>query len=170
MNGRGSPAKWMKPVNLEKLPDLSNQERHQALKNRFNAMKFQLLGNGPLADYVIRFNLFGAVQPGTITSFYERWRLHTQTDDYRKAKQESEKAEPDHVRRSKKMYRLKEKVWRADLIAGWIAENPRNWYELESSDKELFNQIDELRTQLSDLRRTPPRARHAGAGSAIANV
>ena len=160
----------MKPAKVETLSGVSNQARHQSMRSSFSAMKFQLLGNGPLADYLIKFNLFGDVQPGAITMFIKRWRLYTQTDDYRKAKQESEEAEPDHVRRSKKMYCLKEKVWRADLIAGWIAENPRNWYELESSDKELFNQIDEIRTQLSDLRRTPPRARHAGAGSAIANV
>ena len=87
-----------------------------------------------------------------------------------KAKKESEKAEPDHVRRSKQIYHLKEKVRRAEWNAGWIAENPRNWDKLESSDQRLLSQIDELRTQLSDLLRTPPKARHAGAGSAIANV
>ena len=158
----------MKAVNLEKLPHLVAQAKHKAVRSSFNAMKFQLLGNAALVDYFIRFNVFGAVQPGALTSFSQLWREHTHTEAYLKAKQESEKAEQYHVRRSKQIYLLKEKVWRAQWNAGWIAENPSNWDKLESKDQRSLSQIDELRTQLSALLATPQTARHAGAGSAIA--
>ena len=67
---RATPEKWMKAVNLEKLPHLAKQAKHQAVKGSFNAMKFQLLGNAALVNYFIRFNVFGAVQPGALTIFH----------------------------------------------------------------------------------------------------
>ena len=103
-------------------------------------MKFQLLGNAALVDYFIRFNVFGAVQPGALTMFSQLWLEHTHTDAYLKAKKESEKAEPDHVRRSKQIYHMEEKVRRAEWNAGWIAENPRNLDKLESSGQRLLSQ------------------------------
>ena len=66
---RDTPENWMQPAKFETLPGLSNKQRHQAIKSSFNAMKFQLLGNGALVDFFIRFNLFGAVQPGALTIF-----------------------------------------------------------------------------------------------------
>ena len=66
---RATPETWMKAVNLEKLPHLVAQAKHKAVRSSFNAMKFQLLGNGALVDFFIIFNLFGAVQPGALTIF-----------------------------------------------------------------------------------------------------
>ncbi len=87
-----------------------------------------------------------------------------------KTKQESQKVESDHVRRSKQIYHLKEEIRRAEWIADWIAEDEQNWYKLEASEKNLWTKMDELRTKLHDLQRTPPGVRHAGAGSGMANM
>ena len=61
-------------------------------------------------------------------------------------------------------------VRRAEWIAHWIAEDKQNWYTLEASEQNLWTNMDELRTKLNDLLRTPPGVRHAGAGSGMANM
>ena len=167
---RTTPDKWMQPASFQKLQNLFGQQRHNTIKSSFSAMKFQLLGNAALVDHIIRFNLCGAVQPAMIRNFYDHWRRYTETDEYWKAKLESQKVESDHVRRSKQIYHLKEEIRRAEWIADWIAEDEQNWYKLEASEKNLWTKMDELRTKLHDLQRTPPGVRHAGAGSGMANM
>ena len=61
-------------------------------------------------------------------------------------------------------------VRRAEWIAHWIAEDKQNWYTLEASEQNLWTNMDELRTKLHDLLRTPPGVRHARAGSGMANM
>ena len=61
-------------------------------------------------------------------------------------------------------------VRRAEWIAHWIAEDKQNWYTLEASEQNLWTNMDELRTKLDDILRTPPGVRHAGAGSGMANM
>ena len=41
---------------------------------------------------------------------------------------------------------------------------------LEASEQNLWTNMDELRTKLHDVLRTPPGVRHAGAGSGMANM
>ena len=167
---RSTPDKWMQPRSSQKLQTRSRQQRHQTIKSSFSAMKFQLLGNAALVDHIIRFNLCGAAEPAMVRNFCDRWRQYTETDEYRKARQESQKCESDHVRRSKQIYHLREQVWRAEWVASWIAEDNQNWYKLEASEQNLWTNMDELRTKLHDVLRTPPGVRHAGAGSGMANM
>ena len=167
---RSTPDKLMQPRSSQKLQTRSRQQRHQTIKSSFSAMKFQLLGNAALVDHIIRFNLCSVAQPAMVRDFCERWRQYTETDEYRKAKQESQKCESDHVRRSNQIYHLRQQVRRAKLIANWIAEDKRNWYKLEASDQNLWTNMDELRATLHELLRTPPGMRHAGAGSGMANM
>ena len=61
-------------------------------------------------------------------------------------------------------------VRRAEWIGHWIAEDQQNLYKSDSSDQGLWTNMDELRTKLHDLLRTPPGVRHAGAGSGMANM
>ena len=89
-------------------------------------MKFHLLGNEALVGYIVRYNLCGAVQPEALQAFCERWRLYTLTEQYQKAPKASEKREPRHLRRSKKIWMLKQKIERGELIADWIAEDSTN--------------------------------------------
>ena len=74
------------------------------------------------------------------------------------------------MRRSKQIYPLREQVRRAEWVASWIAEDNQNWYKLEASDQNLWTNMDELRTKLHDILRTPPGVRHAWAGSGMANM
>ena len=96
-----------------------------------------------------------------VRNFCDRWRQYTETDEYRKARQESQKCESDHVRRSKQIYHLREQVRRAEWVASWIAEDNQNWYKLEGSEQKLWTNMDELRTKLHDVLRTPPGVRRA---------
>ena len=98
---RNTPTLWMKGDNLEMLNNLWGPQRHDYVKSRFGAMKFHLLGNEALVDYIVRYNLRGAVQPEALQAFCERWRLYTLTEQYQKAKNASEKQEPGHLRRPK---------------------------------------------------------------------
>ena len=167
---RTSQNKLMQPASFRKLRNLFGQQRQNIIKSSFSAMKFQLLGNAALVDHIVRFNLCGAVQPAMIRDFCDRWRRYTETDEYWKAKHESQKVDSDHVRRSTQIYDLKENVRRAESIADWIAEDEQNLYKLEASEQNLWTKMDELRTNLHDLVRTPPELRHAGAGSGMANM
>ena len=105
-----------------------------------------------------------------VKQFCDRWRQYTETDEYRKARQESQKCESDHVRRSKQIYHVRGQVRRAKWIVHWIAEDKRNLYKLEASDQNSWTNMDEFCTKLNDLLRTPPGVRHAGAGSGMANM
>ena len=118
-----TPDKWMQPRSSQKLQTRSRQQRHQTIKSSFGAMKFQLLGNAALVDHIICFNLCGAAEPAMVRHFCDRWRQYTETNEYWKARQESQKCESDHVRRSKQIYHLREQVWRAEWVASWIAED-----------------------------------------------
>ena len=133
-------------------------------------MKFQLLGNETLVDHIIRCNLCGAAQPEMLTDFCERWERYTQTDLYLRARRESEKHEPGHVRRAKKLWHLKQKLKRAHWIADWIAEKSANWYKLTRSDKNLWYSMEDLLAELQAVQRTPASERYAGTGSGTANV
>ena len=125
---RNTPTLWMKGDNLEKLNNLWGPQRHDYVKSRFGAMKFHLLGNEALVDYIVRYNLRGAVQPEALQAFCERWRLYTLTEQYQKAKNASEKQEPGHLRRSKKIWTLTQNIERGKWIADWTAEGRTKWY------------------------------------------
>ena len=88
---RNTPQIWMHPENLEKLNYLWGSAMHNFIKSRFGAMKFHLLGNEALVGYIIRFNLCGAAQPAELQEFCKRWGEYTLTEQYRKAKKDSEK-------------------------------------------------------------------------------
>ena len=61
---------------------LHGSKRHDVLKGRFGAMKFQPLANEALVGYIIRFNLRGAVQPAALRVFIQTWKECTLTEAY----------------------------------------------------------------------------------------
>ena len=102
-----------------------------------------------------------------VRNLYDRWRHYIETNEYRKARQESQKCESDHVRRSKQIYHLREQVRRAEWVASWIAEDNQNCYKLEASDQNLWTNMDEQRTKTT--RRIAHTARSAPCGSRVGN-
>ena len=169
---RSNPRMWMKVHNLAILDSLWGSPRHDFVKSRFGAMKFHLLGNEALVDYIIRYNLCGAAQPAALREFCEFWRRYTLTDQYEKAKRASEKQEAGHVRKAKQIWILKQKINRGKWIADWIAEARTNWYRLKASDKDLYADYaaNTFHDQLRDVLRTPAGARNPGAGSNITRM
>ena len=121
-----------------------------------------------------RFNLCGAAQAAMVRDFCDRWRRFTETYEYRKFRAVwshvcvAATCVPDHDhfwdRAGTRLVR------RAEWIAHRIAEDKQNWYTLEASEQNLWTNMDELRTKLHDLLRTPPGVRHARAGSGMANM
>ena len=80
-------------------------------------MKFHLLGNEALVDYIIRFNLCGAAQPAELQEFCKRWGAYTLTEQYHNAKENSDKNEAGHVRRAKRIWNLKQTISRGKWIS-----------------------------------------------------
>ena len=73
------PEIWMRPDSLSDLEGLPGPKRHGFVKSRLGAMKFQLLGNQALVDFVIRFSSCGAVQPAALQEFCNLWKKQTAT-------------------------------------------------------------------------------------------
>ena len=61
---RQQPATWMNPASLTKLrATTKQQDYHQACKQRFNTMLFDLFGNKSLVETLIRIPICSAAQP-----------------------------------------------------------------------------------------------------------
>ena len=147
----------MHPESLEILSNLPGSRKHDFTKSRFGAMKFQLLGNEALVDYIIRCNLCGAAQPADLHEFCKLWSEYTLTEQYMKAVKESEKKEEGHVRRAKKIWKLKQKISRGKWIADFIDEA----WTLVSITSSGSRSLQEIR-----CKRTPERAGGAFAHTA----
>ena len=80
---RNNPEIWMCPENLCRLNKMTGSSRHDFVKSRFCAMKLSLLGNEPLGDHLIRFNLCGDAQPAVIHNVCQSWAAYTSTDQYK---------------------------------------------------------------------------------------
>jgi hypothetical protein len=134
-------------------------------------MKFQLLGNAALVDYIIRFNLCGAVQPTALCAFCNKWADYTNSDDHKKAKQMSEERERGHMRRAKQIWILKQALVRGQWIAQWADERWSNRLSLSTSDQEIYDDYvsGRIHKSLREVLATPAKPRYAGAGSLIAN-
>ena len=156
---------WMQPDNLARLPKMKNAVRHDFVKNRFGAMKFQLLGNEALVDHLIRFNLCGAVQPVVLQNFCRSWAAYKITPQHLKAQEMSEKQQPNHVRRAKRIWSLRRSLWQAEWVVSWVDEKPSRWYDLSASDKKLYDTFQVLQTELADVLKTPAGERYRGSGS-----
>ena len=87
---RKDPSKWMKPDNLWTYQGMWGDQKHDFLKRRFDAMKFQLLGNAALVDITIRCNLIGAVQPAALREFMRRWKVYLESPACFRARKVSE--------------------------------------------------------------------------------
>ena len=163
------PEMWMRPDSFSALEHLrSETERHDFVKSRYSVMKFQLLGNQALVDYIIRFNLCGAVQPVALQEFCHLWEKETRTEEHKKAQELSQKQAPGHIRRAKKIWILKQKIQRATWIVDWVDESWNNWYKLSPSDKDLYYSHTQLRDELKDTLRNPAAPRNPGVASHIA--
>ena len=132
-------------------------------------MKFHLLGNEALVDFIIRFNLCGTAQSADLQEFCKVWKDYTFTEEYKKAKKDSETKGEGHERRAKKIWKLKQEINRGKWIADWIEEACGNWYRLSPQDKDLYQKFSEnvLQSELDELLRTPLGDRYPGAGSTI---
>ena len=164
------PEIWMRPDSLSVLEGLPGPRRHGFVKSRFGAMKFQLLGNQALVDFVIRFNFCGAVQPAALREFCNLWKKQTATGEHKKAQELSEKQAPEHIRRAKKIWILQRKIQRAQWIVDLVTWSWDNWYRLSTSDKNLYysHSDNSLQNELKDILRTQAAPRNPGAASRIA--
>ena len=117
----------MDPNSFASYEALVGPKKHNVLKSRFSSMKFQLLGNAALVDYIIRFNLCGAVQPTALCAFCNKWANYTNSDDHKKAKKLSEARELGYVRKRKADLDLEasDSPWALDRpMGGWELEQP----------------------------------------------
>ena len=168
---RNSPSLWMDPNKFVSYKALVGNKKHNVLKSRFSSMKFQLLGNAALVDYIIRFNLCGAVQPTALCAFCNKWADYTNSDEHKKANKLSEARELGYVRRGKQIWILKQAIVRGHWIAQWVDGSWSNRLSLSTGDQEIYDDYVSGRTHksLRDVLATPAKPRHAGAGSFIAN-
>ena len=92
--------------------------------------------------------------------------LHANRAVPEKAPRASEKREPGHLRRSKKIWMLKQKIERGEWIADWIAQDRTNWHLLGRSDQALYEEYiaNAIQNELDDVLRTPAGVRYPGAG------
>ena len=127
---KGHPESWMIPDSLSSLQGLVGSKRHDFVKKRFSAMKFHLLGNEALVDYIIRFNFCGAVQPAALQEFCNLWMKYTVTDEHKKAQAQSEQKAPGHIRRAKKIWNLKQQIQRAQWVVDIVTCSWDNWHQL----------------------------------------
>ena len=74
------------------------------------------------------------------------------------------------MRRSKKIWMLKQKIERGKWIADWIPEDRTKWYLVGRSDRALYDEYlaDAIQNELDDVLRTPAGVRYPRAGSNIA--
>jgi hypothetical protein len=168
---RNFPRLWMDPNKFASYEALVGPKKHNVLKSRFSSMKFQLLGNAALVDYIIRFNLCGAVQPTALCAFCHKWADYTNSDDHKKAKKSSEARELGYVRRGKQIWILKQAIVRGHWIAQWVDGGWSNRLSLSTSDQEIYDDYvsGRIHKSLRDVLATPAKPRYAGAGSLIAN-
>ena len=136
---RNSPSLWMDPKNIAALDRLQHSRKHDFVKKRFSTMKFQLLGNAALVDYIIRFNLCGAVQPTALCAFCHKWADYTNSDDHRKANKMSEARQLGYVRKGKQIWILKQAIVRGHWIAQWVDWSWSNRLSLSTSDQEIYD-------------------------------
>ena len=134
---RKDPSKWMTPDNLSKYHSMWGDWKHDFLKRRFAAMKFQLLGNAALVDITIRCNLIGAVQPAALREFMDRWTVYLQTPACLRAREASEPKPSWQPRRYTRVKELREQIERAKTIKEWIEADRNNWNVLTDSDQRL---------------------------------
>ena len=168
---RNFPRLWMDPNKFASYQALVGTKKHNVLKSRFSSMKFQLLGNAALVDYIIRFNLCGAVQPEALCAFCKKWANYTNSDEHKKAKQMSEEREPGHMRRAKQIWILQQRIGRGQWIAQWVDERWSNRLSLSTSDQEIYDDYvsGRIHKSLREVLATPAKPRYAGAGCLIAN-
>ena len=66
---RLQPATWMNPASLTKLKaETKQQDYHQACKQRFNTMLFELFGNKSLVETLIRIPIRSVAQPRPVVA------------------------------------------------------------------------------------------------------
>ena len=150
------------------------------LKNKFNAMVFEIFGNRALVETFIRFPICSAEQPAQmLRSFAERWQTWRESDEAKRVVELSQRKEPGHVRLSKQINKLKDDERRGKWIAEWIQEDASNWYRLSKKDQRLWKEFDESRIsdQIHELRhrqqqqpRTPGAAERIHASSTLSQT
>ena len=87
------------------------------------------------------------------------------TAQHLKAQEMSQKQQPNHVRRAKRIWNLRRSLWRAEWVVDWVDEEPSRWHHLSASDKNLYDTFQALQTELADVLKTPAGERYRGSGS-----
>ena len=154
---------------LPQMQSLLGNQAHDFLKRRFDAMKFQLLGNAALVDFTIRCNLIGAVQPAALQDFMHRWKQYIETPAFRHAQEYSKPKPVGHVRRSQKIRDLQDQIQRGKWINDWIQEDWNNWWRLTASEQRLCQAYCSyaLDDELKAIKATPKGIAFRGAASNI---
>ena len=131
--------------NATKSSDLVKEPRHPpSLQKILNAMLFQLFGNKPLVETLIRIPICGAAQPATVLShFATAWYNYDNSAEALQARHNSlKREEPQHKRCSQQIHELRTKTQRGQSIAEWVAEDANNWYRLSREDKDLMAEYE----------------------------
>ena len=131
---RKSPTTWMNPENLAELSKLREEDRHDFVKKRFSAMKFQLIGNAALVDICIRCNPTCAVQPAVLKEFIRRWNQYLETPECQKARDASKKRNPGEPQRFKKIAEVQAQINRGRDLYDFVAQDWNNWWWLSYDD------------------------------------
>ena len=169
---RKRPETWMDPQSLEKVAAMeTRQEYHQACKNKFNTMLFELFGNKCFVELCVRFPICSAEQPAAILKrFAVQWQDFRDSPQAKQAREIStKKTEHDAPRLSKQIYALKQRQVRGQWIADWIHENWDSWYQLSQADQSLWVEHDsgDLTRKIDELRRQQ-QPRFAGVAEKFA--
>ena len=166
---RNTPNAWMHPQSLAKLAKLPEVNRHDFIKNRFNAMRFHLIGNAALVDICIRCNPTCAVQPAVLKEFIRRWNQYLETPECQKARDASKKRNPGEPQRFKKIAEVQAKINRGRELYEFVQQDQRNWWWLSQSDRMLFEECrsSALDAELKAAEALPIGPRFRGAASNI---
>ena len=166
---RKDPSKWMTPDNLSKYHSMWGDWKHDFLKKRFAAMKFQLLGNAALVDITIRCNLIGAVQPAALREFMRQWKVYLQSSTCSRAREVSEPKPSWRPQRYKRIKELRDHIDRCKCIEECIGANWNDWNLLSDSEKRLYQDYcsGALHDELNAVKAIPVGTAFPGAASSI---
>ena len=152
---RQQPETWMDSATLKKVTDIKWQQQHyhQACKNRFSTMLFQLFGNKSLAEILIRIPIMSKHQPASVLKkFAFAWRNYKDGPQARLAREISPKQVAPRL--SKQIYQLQKRIDRGRWIAEWVAEDWNNWYLLTAAEKQIWSEYNsgDIQHKIADLR------------------
>lgn len=140
---RNHPETWCD--NLQSIRELPTpQQRHLALKSKFNTMLFQLMGEKALAETFIKFPISCTDQPAPIlrrfADAWKTWRTSPERNNAREVSTKKEKRDPDR-RLGAQKYWLIQRQKSAVQINDWLQKNCQRWDQLSREDQQIWNEF-----------------------------